>query len=82
MQTQPTVSKFWFLTSTRFYAAVIACVQIAFGNDGIATTAEIFNAVLALSGLFILLKTAHNDEALAAFSITPQSVQNNTTIVE
>jgi len=70
---KPQVSKYWFLTSTRFYASVLGCVTIAYGGDGIATGPEIYNALVSLAGLFIGLKSIHNAEAL-------HTLQNTTTI--
>ena len=59
--------KLWFTTSTRFLAGLVGVLALLLGEDGVATGPEVYQALIALSGLFIGLKTLHTKESIEAF---------------
>jgi Phage-related lysozyme (muraminidase) len=57
-------NKLWFTTSTRFLAGLVGVLTVLLGSDGKASGPEIYQALIALSGLFVGLGTLHKKEAI------------------
>lgn len=58
------VDELWFTKSTRFLAGLVGVLTILLGSDGIPSGPEVYQALIALSGLFIGLRSLHKKEAI------------------